>query len=590
MTEEKTGPKTVEDEIRDDRTLAERIHDWFHNDSPSWFISLMLHVCVLLILGIAFGGTIYRKLTGSGTTFEAVKAEQPGEEEIERFDIGDAPLDPTELNTDSLMSKDPAGQAAQEALHYDDSPMFEEQGGGAVTGTDDGAGGLGFNIKAAGLGPVLHGGGGADLGKGEGAGFGKGGAGEGFGGRGQGNREALLGRFGGTKLTERAVAGALNWLARHQQSNGSWSVNRFQNRCKDGTCTGSGSSDSEMGGTALGLLPFLAAGQTHVQKGPYQKTISNAVQYITKNQKSNGELDSTQQPMYAHGLATIALCEAYGMSRDPALARAAQSAVNYIQSAQNDQGGWRYFPRTTDSDTSVFGWQMMALKSAMMAGLSIDPAKLQLGRRWLKTVSEGEHNPAAVGQFGYREKAPPTPCMSAVALLILQYTGSDRDDPLMVGGIKYLMANMPAIRDRNTYYWYYATQVLHNVTGPDWDAWNRHMRRILVETQNKTGCATGSWDPSKPDTDMWGQQGGRLMMTSLSALTLEVYYRYLPLYRVDSEGRPDTKKPGEADAKKPAEKDAKKPAEPDAKKPADADAKKETDAAMGATKKDGAKE
>jgi hypothetical protein len=127
--------------------------------------------------------------------------------------------------------------------------------------------------------------------------------------------------------------------------------------------------------------------------------------------------------------------------------------------------------------------------------------------------------------------------MSAVALLILQYMGAPQKDPQMVGGVKYLMANQPTRNDRNIYYWYYATQVLHNMVGPDWDRWNRQIRRILVEDQVTTGCAAGSWDPDRPEQDTWGAFGGRLMMTSLSALTLEVYYRYLPLYKLDAEGK-----------------------------------------------------
>ena len=58
---------------------------------------------------------------------------------------------------------------------------------------------------------------------------------------------------------------------------------------------------------------------------------------------------------------------------------------------------------------------------------------------------------------------------------------------------------------------------------------------MLIETQSKEGCAAGSWDPNKPTKDQWGEPGGRLMMTSLSCLTLEVYYRYLPLYKLDKE-------------------------------------------------------
>ncbi len=123
--------------------------------------------------------------------------------------------------------------------------------------------------------------------------------------------------------------------------------------------------------------------------------------------------------------------------------------------------------------------------------------------------------------------------MSAVGLLCSQYLRAGRGDPVIVGGVQYLMANPPDEQARDIYYWYYATQVMHNMNNSDWDAWNRKLRRILVDTQIREGCAAGSWDPDKPVRDAWGVQGGRIMTTSLSALTLEVYYRYLPLYQLD---------------------------------------------------------
>jgi hypothetical protein len=105
----------------------------------------------------------------------------------------------------------------------------------------------------------------------------------------------------------------------------------------------------------------------------------------------------------------------------------------------------------------------------------------------------------------------------------------------MVRGGAYLAANSPDKGVRNLYYWYYATQVMHNMAGPEWDTWNRKMRRVLIDSQEKESCAAGSWDPMKPSKDAWGDAGGRIMTTSLAALTLEVYYRYLPLYKLDKE-------------------------------------------------------
>ena len=119
---------------------------------------------------------------------------------------------------------------------------------------------------------------------------------------------------------------------------------------------------------------------------------------------------------------------------------------------------------------------------------------------------------------------------------------------MMVDGIKYLLGNMPDERLHNIYYWYYATQVLHNYTGYEWDTWNRAMRKLLVKTQTRqTGsCANGSWDPDNPSRDAWGVPGGRHFVTALSCLTLEIYYRYLPLYKVDAEATA----PAPANAKK----------------------------------------
>ncbi len=74
---------------------------------------------------------------------------------------------------------------------------------------------------------------------------------------------------------------------------------------------------------------------------------------------------------------------------------------------------------------------------------------------------------------------------------------------------------------------------MHNFADADWDAWNRVMRRVLIKSQEKEGCAAGSWDPNRPTADNWGEKGGRLMTTSFNALTLEVYYRYLPMFKSD---------------------------------------------------------
>ena len=344
----------------------------------------------------------------------------------------------------------------------------------------------------------------------------------------RGTKKAMLGSGGGTKRTERAVAAALAWIARHQNPDGSWSID-YHSRCEGPGCTGPGSSNAPGAATALGLLPFLAAGQTHETKGPYKQKIYAGICWMISHQLPTGDLSVTggQTQMYSHGIATIMLCEAYGMSHDKRLEGPARAALRFIEVGQDQQtGGWWYTHRQPGGDTSVFGWQFMALKSGVMAGLAPSHVCFDLAKKWLDSVSKEPK-----GQFAYMPDKGPSNTMTAVGLLCTQYLGANSLDPRLVEGTRYLMNNPPDTKTRNNYYWYYATQVMHNQPGPEWDDWNRQMRTVLIKTQcGDPGCANGSWDPAKPGPDPWAAQGGRLMMTSLAALTLELYYRYPPLY------------------------------------------------------------
>src|SRR5207248_2024395 len=129
---------------------------------------------------------------------------------------------------------------AQTAQYNDDSPVFEERGGGIKSDSTapDLGGRSGFDVKATGPGAKVTGTGGIGRGIGTGNNAGSGGDGTGFGGRGSGSRKALLGRYGGTRETERAVGAALYWLAHHQSADGSWSLKEYTKQCKDKTCTG----------------------------------------------------------------------------------------------------------------------------------------------------------------------------------------------------------------------------------------------------------------------------------------------------------------------------------------------------------------
>ena len=335
-----------------------------------------------------------------------------------------------------------------------------------------------------------------------------------------------------------AIAAALNWLARHQLPDGSWSLTNFATACKEPTCSGPGAQPMDTAATAFGLLPFLAAGQTHLtpnSKGPHRATITSGLAWLMRNQKQDGDLRGSGT-MYSHGLAAMTLCEAHGLTGDEALGRAAQAAIDFIQKAQNQRtGGWRYRPGD-EGDTSVLGWQLQALQSGRLAGLKVKPEALEDAGKWIKSVAAG----AQGGMSMYTPGAAPTPTMTAVGLLSRQILGAKPEDPALVEGRAYLLANRHDRAGRNGYYWYYAAQVLHRVGGADAETWSRNACQTLITSQCQEGCAAGSWDPQKPTADTWGRHGGRLMITSLSVLTLQVETGKLLLF--DRDAKPSGRK------------------------------------------------
>ncbi|HET6880033.1 MAG TPA: hypothetical protein VFI31_07750, partial [Pirellulales bacterium] len=270
---------------------------------------------------------------------------------------------------------------------------------------------------------------------------------------------------------------------------------------------------------------FLGSGHTH-SVGDHQAVVGKAIAWLVEHQKPDGNLfteGSGNALMYSHGIASIAICEAYGMSHDERLREPAQRALNFIASAQNKStGGWRYQPGEP-GDTSVVGWQVMALKSGEMAGLDVPKATLDLASKWLTSASGMG---GSLGRFGYQGPGD-SPAMTAEGLLCRQFLGARRNDPAVLAAANFLSERLPQAGQESSYYWYYATQVMYHMQGHYWTAWNERLRDLLVSSQIKDGHQSGTWDPH----DGWEQAGGRLYTTSLRLLMLEVYYRHLPLYQ-----------------------------------------------------------
>ena len=336
-------------------------------------------------------------------------------------------------------------------------------------------------------------------------------------------RVQLVRQEGGTTMTEAAVARGLRWVAKHQAADGRWSLRRFRDH-GDCDCGGRGRLSSDSAATALALLPFLGAGQTH-RTGMYQTEVAAGLEWLLDHQRDDGDLryDSDRQSgMYAHGQAAIVLCEAYAMTRDPRLRRPAQLAIQFIEDAQHKHGGWRYKPGQR-GDTSVLGWQMMALQSGRAAGLRVSQATLGGAEHFLDRVMYRDG-----ARYAYQRGERPSPTMTAEAILCRVYLGDDLDNTAMRDGLEWLVRrNPPDRREPNIYYWYYATQSLHHAGGELWREWNEQLRQLLVDTQVEQGHEAGSWDPRGPHA----HAGGRIYMTALAICTLEVYYRHAPIFR-----------------------------------------------------------
>jgi len=325
-------------------------------------------------------------------------------------------------------------------------------------------------------------------------------------------RERALPELGGSPETEAAIERALQWLARHQEADGSWKIDRF-----------GGAGGHDVAATSLAALAFLAWGTDPAAGDEFGKAAGRALDWLLERTTENGDLrkqaDGRSGNMYDQGMAGIALAEAFALTGDERFRVPAQRAIDYIVAAQNKgDGGWRYQPGE-GGDMSVFGWQVMAITSARSSGLVVPEETFVRARSWLDHVGGGEHG----GQYGYQDKSP-KPAMVAEGMFCCQLIG--RDDPAQLESAGFLSGHLPRENERDFYYWYYGALALYQHGGPVWEEWNTRLRPILLDSQRRDGEEGGSWDPNS----RWGDQAGRVVVTALATLTLEVYYRYLSLH------------------------------------------------------------
>ncbi|MHB8863727.1 MAG: prenyltransferase/squalene oxidase repeat-containing protein [Pirellulaceae bacterium] len=332
--------------------------------------------------------------------------------------------------------------------------------------------------------------------------------------------------LGGSAQATAAVDAALAWLAAAQEDDGSWDPGRWggglELKVAGHDREGAG-VDADSGITGLAILAFLGNGQTHLE-GTYRKNVQRGLEYLLHIQGSDGNLSGPARlyaKMYCHGMASLALSEALAMTGDTRIRPYVEQAVAFTVRAQHPiSGGWRYQPGD-QGDMSQFGWQVMALKSASLAGIPI-PQKTREGMlHFLQRCEHGLHG----GKAGYKPGAPPSRAMTAEALVCRYFLDLAPDPTLVTEATDYLAGELPQAGVPNEYYWYYGTLAMFQVQGEAWTTWNAALQQQVLRRQRTDGPLAGSWDP---DT-LWGGYGGRVYTTAMAAMSLEVYYRYLPL-------------------------------------------------------------
>ena len=327
------------------------------------------------------------------------------------------------------------------------------------------------------------------------------------------------------------LTAALLWLERAQEKDGSWDAKRWD-----------GSNEYRVGMTGLALLAYEGAGCTH-QKGQFGTVVAKALGWLQSKQRENGSFPF--ETFYEQGIATMAVAEAYGMTEDEKLRPMAQKAVSYIVRLQPEHGGFRYAGPVErgQGDLSVTGWQIMAIKSAKLAGLDVPEQAFERSREFLKS-SWREYGASAylVGDAG-----PGSLSMTSVGLLCRlflseggHYEGQVRQaaDYLYAKETEQFRTPAGGLSKElvtDLYYTYYSSLAMFQLQGEYWDAWKRmyvsplEAAQVKARTDARGRFVQGSFEPSK---HKWGDRGGRVYTTAMAALCFEAPFRFIALYRV----------------------------------------------------------
>ena len=315
------------------------------------------------------------------------------------------------------------------------------------------------------------------------------------------------------KKIDTAVVKSLGFLAKEQLPSGAWKVDTF------GESTAS---------TSLAVMSFLAAG--HVPgEGPYGRQLERGIRWVVQHQKPNGMIvhKKSHGPFYSHGISTLMLAEAVGMLKEPLAGecrKALQNGIRLILQAQNvpkpetHAGGWRYQPSSRDSDLSVSGWQLLALRAAKNVGCDVPAENIDQAVAYIKKCSVGEK-----GGFAYQPGARATPTRTGTGILALEICGKHHS-PEALRGADLLLKTPLQYTDHYFFYGvYYCSVGMFQMGGKHWTETRQHLATILLENQ----ADDGSWS-AKHGSE---RSAGAVYCTTMAVLALAVEYQFLPIYQ-----------------------------------------------------------
>jgi len=329
------------------------------------------------------------------------------------------------------------------------------------------------------------------------------------------NREKARREFAGRggDATERAVLKALRWLKEHQSPDGSWAPVH-----KDAM-------------TGLGLLAFLAHGETPdpASSPEFAMTVQKACQWLANYMLARNAPEGGGRG-YSHGMATYALCEAYGMTKLPFLKPAMENGLSIIINGQQPGGGYDYnFAKGERWDLSVSAWQFQAMKAGYVAGANV-PGLEEAIEKAVKFVRDTTY---ANGRFGYSSPGSGSWGMCGAGALTLQLMGEGKSVEAQAGVRSLAEGYTPVWDDEATYAssshpsyaWYYVTQAMFHGGKSVFSEWNKVFAPMLVRNQKPDG----HWECPGAKNDIGPMDP--YYATTLNCLSLQVYYRYLPTYK-----------------------------------------------------------